>query len=319
MAQTKRFLVYVASNHEGLENERYEVERQLVRMGILCCGFPCRDDVSPYDWNLSRSLIEDADLFLMIVGDTYEPMAQTGISFLHRELVHAQSLSKPVLSFVKNSLPADAQTEDQRRLAGFHKVIAKDSYRLWHLREELMSHVKSGVVNVLTNKAGGWMKLPTSSEIEKIAVEASTTNSKEKPTKTISKYWQSQVREPVLLKFSSKVYEAGNNTLQETAISQHWGVLFQCSAEILKQPSSDDRLRQGMETLVQAELTQRILSQHPAAHAVDDIRINRGQFQQLLDQWLEYNLITKTQAGGRNTWQLSTEGDQLLTVLTSGK
>ena len=319
MTQTKRFLVYVASNHQGLQNERYEVERQLVRMGILCCGFPCRDDISPYDWNLSRSQIEDADLFLMIVGDEYEPMAPTGISFLHRELVHAQSLSKPVLSFVKNSLPTSAQTEDQRRLAGFHKVISKESYRLWHLREELISHVKSGVVNALTNKSGGWMKLPTSSEVEKSEIKKTALPSKDKKTKNINKHWQKQVREPVLIKFSSKVYEAGNNTLQETAISQQWGVLFKCAGGIMKRPSSDDRLRQGIESLVQSEVTQRILSQHPAAHAVDDIRINRGQFQRLLDQWLEYNLVSKTQQGGRSAWLLTSEGVELLTVLTSGR
>lgn len=311
MAQTKRFLVYVASNHQGLEIERYEVERQLARMGILCCGFPCRNDVSPYDWNLSRSQIEDADLFIMITGDRYEPMAPTGISLLHRELVHAQSLSKPVLSFVKNSLPTNSQTEDQRRLAGFHKVIAKDSYRLWHLREELISHVKSGVVNSLTNKAGGWMKIPGVKAANRV-VKPPVLKTKRK----VNSLWQAQAKEPVLLKFSSKVYEAGNNTLQETVISQHWGVLFKCVGSIMKKPSSDERLRQGLEALVQSEVTRRIMSEHPLAHAVDDIRINRGQFQHSLDQWFKHNLIAKHQQNGRTTWQLTTEGMNLLEFLS---
>jgi hypothetical protein len=43
-----RFLVYVASNQKGLDSERYEVMRQLVRMGMFCCGFPCRDDTLHY-------------------------------------------------------------------------------------------------------------------------------------------------------------------------------------------------------------------------------------------------------------------------------
>jgi Domain of unknown function (DUF4062) len=301
MTQTKRFLVYVASNHTGLESERYEVTRQLARMGILCCGFPCREDTSPYDWNLARSQIEDADLFVMILGDEYGPMAPTGISYLHREMVHAQSLAKPVLSFVKNSLPSQQQTEDQRRLAGFHGVVSKGTYRLWHLREELIAHVKTAVVNGLSNKSGGWLKLDS-------VDEAPTKPLPESAARVDSKQWMLKTRQLMRLQFSAKVYEAGNNTLEEISVSQRWDALFVCAGAILKSPSSEDRLRQGLESLVEGEVKRRLLQQHPSAHAVDDIRINRGQFQQLLEQWLEHDLVVKQQRGGRSAWQLTPEG-----------
>lgn len=302
MTQTKRFLVYVASNHTGLESERYEVTRQLARMGILCCGFPCREDTSPYDWNLARSQIEDADLFVMILGDEYGPMAPTGISYLHREMVHAQSLAKPVLSFVKNSLPSQQQTEDQRRLAGFHGVVSKGTYRLWHLREELIAHVKTAVVNGLSNKSGGWLKLDSVDEVSTNPLpEASA-------TKVDSKQWMLKTRQLMRLQFSAKVYEAGNNTLEEISVSQRWDALFVCAGAILKSPSSEDRLRQGLEILVEGEVKRRLLQQHPSAHAVDDIRINRGQFQHLLEQWVEHDLVVKQQRGGRSAWQLTPEG-----------
>lgn len=303
MTQTKRFLVYVASNHEGLESERYEVTRQLARMGILCCGFPCREDTSPYDWNLVRSQIEDADLFLMILGDDYGPMAPTGISYLHREMVHAQSLSKPVISFVKNSLPTQQQTEDQRRLAGFHGVVSKGNYRLWHLREELISHVKTAVVNALSNKSGGWLKLDS---VDDAVME----QPKEPvvPSKVDSKQWMLKTRQLVRLQFSAKVYEAGNNTLEELSVSQRWDALFVCVAAVMKNLSSEDRLRQSIEKLVEEEVKRRLLQQHPSAHAVDDIRINRQQFQQLLEQWLEHDLVSQQQKGGRTAWQLTQEG-----------
>jgi hypothetical protein len=284
-----------------LESERYEVTRQLARMGILCCGFPCREDTSPYDWNLARSQIEDADLFVMILGDEYGPMAPTGISYLHREMVHAQSLAKPVLSFVKNSLPSQQQTEDQRRLAGFHGVVSKGTYRLWHLREELIAHVKTAVVNGLSNKSGGWLKLDS-------VDEAPTKPLPESAARVDSKQWMLKTRQLMRLQFSAKVYEAGNNTLEEISVSQRWDALFVCAGAILKSPSSEDRLRQGIESLVEGEVKRRLLQQHPSAHAVDDIRINRGQFQQLLEQWLEHDLVVKQQRGGRSAWQLTPEG-----------
>ena len=322
MTQTKRFLVYVASNHKGLESERYEVSRQLARMGILSCGFPCREDITPYDWNLAKSQIEDADLFIMILGDDYGPIAPTGISYLHRELVYAQSLSKPILSFVKNTLPSQQQSEEQRRLAGFHGVVSKGAFRLWHLREELIAHVKTAVVNALSHKSGGWLKLSSVDSddnfVNPISAFADAKNAADakNPVVAISvaeakadnKQWALQARQLSRLQFSAKVYEAGNNTLEEISVSQRWDALFNCAGEIMKAPSSEDRLRQGFEKLVDDEVKRRLLQQHPSAHAIDDIRINRNQMQQLLDQWLELGLVISVNRGGRNAWQLTPKG-----------
>lgn len=315
MTQTKRFLVYVASNHKGLESERYEVTRQLARMGILCCGFPCREDSSPYDWNLARTQIEDADLFIMIVGDEYGPMAPTGISYLHRELVHAQSLSKPVLSFIKNSLPTQQQSEDQRRLAGFHGVISKSNFRLWHLREELVSHVKTAVVNALANKTGGWLKLDSveSKSSPGAAVEA------QGPNKVDNKQWMLKTRQLMRMKFSAKVYEAGNNTLEEVSVSLRWDAIFSAVGEVMKAASSEDRLRAVLERLVETEVKRRLLLQHPSSHAVDDIRLNREQFQSLLIQWSEHDLIENDQRGARNAWRLTAEGERRIAVMNLAK
>lgn len=313
MTQTKRFLVYVASNHIGLESERYEVTRQLVRMGILCCGFPCREDTSPYDWNLARSQIEDADLFIMILGDEYGPMAPTGISYLHRELVHAQSLSKPSLSFVKNSLPSQQQTEDQRRLAGFHAVVSKSTFRLWHLREELVSHVKTAVANTLSNKTGGWLKLESAATTSVAHVETQVAN------KVDNKQWMLKTRELMRINFSANVYEAGNNTLEEVPVTLRWDVIFGAVGDVMKAASSEDRLRSVLEKLAETEVKRRLLQLHSSSHAVDDIRVNRQQFQDLLMQWADHDLIESNQLGARNTWKLTGEGGRRIAVMNLAK
>jgi|TARA_B100000446_G_C10548762_1_gene339460 hypothetical protein len=313
MTQTKRFLVYVASNHAGLESERYEVTRQLARMGILTCGFPCREDTSPYDWNLARSQIEDADLFLMILGDDYGPMAPTGISYLHREFVHAQSLSKPVLSFIKNSLPSPVQTDSHRRLAGFHNVISKTSCRLWHLREELVSHVKTAVVNALSNKSGGWQKLEAT-DLVQIEVE-----SNEAPLKVDNKQWLQQSRQLIRLQLSAKVYEAGNNTLEEISVSLRWDAIFACAARLMSSPASEEKIRAALEELAQEEVKGRLLKKHPLAHAIDDIRINRAQFTELVKQWLQHGLVVNKSVSGRDAWKLSAQGITRLISISAQK
>lgn len=313
MAQTQRFLVYIASNFSGLESERYEVARQLARMGILVCGFPCREDTSPYDWNLARAQIEDADLFLMILGDDYGPMAPTGISYLHREFVHAQSLSKPTLSFVKNSLAQEPKTEDERRLAGFHGVVSKGSYRLWHLREELIAHVKAAVAAALNNRSGGWMKVekPVTTPVQPAVAPAPKLSSKQLLNKT---------RQLVQLRMSAKVYEAGNNTLEELQLPQRSDALFTTVAAVMKQPCSEDRLRSALEKAMEGDVKKRLSSLHPSSHAVDDIKVDKAQFSGLLTEWKALGFLTSEQRGARVAWQLTTDGiKRLASSIRSGQ
>ncbi|MFT6271107.1 MAG: hypothetical protein ACJAVV_003947 [Alphaproteobacteria bacterium] len=313
MTQNMRSLVYVASNHKGLESERYEVTRQLARMGMLCCGFPCRDDTSPYDWELARSQIEDADLFIMILGDEYGSMTPTGISYLHREWVYAQSLSKPLLSFVKNFIPTQKHTEEQRRLAGFHGVISKGTFRFWHLREELLSHVKTAVSQALTDKVGSWLK--------ESAVKTLPATGEKTPTmsQVANKPLMLKTRQLLRIKFSAKVYERGNNTLEEISFALRWDTVFRAVSNVLKVPCSEGRLRGVFDKLVETEVKQRLLLLHPSAHAVDDIRINREQFNSLIRQWSEQGLIENNRRGARNAWLLTAEGELFTVAVNSAK
>lgn len=313
MAQTRRFLVYMASNQEGLESERYEVARQLARMGILASGLPCRDDLSPYDWDLARSQIEEADLFIMVLGDSYGPMAPTGISYLHREYVHARSLNKPVLAFVKNAISGKPRNEDERRLAGFHGVVSQGDYRLWHLREELIALVKTAVANALENRTGGWLKIEDDEpEADSPAEPASL--SRPDPKKLME-----TARQPVKLRLSAKVYEAGNNTLKEVTVAQRWDALFNAVAVVMKKPVSEDRMRQTIEKYLTEDVRRRLLQANPTAHAVDDIRVNRQQFQILLSQWQEHALLETEVKGKRQNWKLTEEGIRRLAVSATGR
>lgn len=327
MAQTPRSLVYIASNHKGLEAERYEVARQLAKMGLLICGFPCREDTGPYDWELAKCQIEDANLFIMILGDDYGPMAPTGISYLHRELVYAQSLSKPVLSFVKNSQLSKNKTEEQIRLAGFHTVVSKGTFRLWHLREELTAHVKTSVTNALSHQTGGWLKTSSKEDaavhygkiMEKpLGLKSSEAVSVDN-SKSDNKEWALHARKLFPLQMTANVYVAGNNTLEEISISQRLDVLFACAGELMKTSSSEDRLRKGFEKLMVSEVKRRLHEQHPSAHAIDDVKISRSQVQQLLHLWFKLELIKTVDQPGRKTWQLTSKGMKRIIALRLAK
>lgn len=303
----KRYLVYLASNAQGLELERYEVDRQLARHGMVSVGFAYRDDAMPYDWGLVRSQIESCDLFLLLLGDEYGPMDPTGISYIHREFVHARSLGKPTLAFIKNT-PMDAHKktslrDDLHRLSGFHQVITQQSpFKLWHLREELITHVRASLASPMLNIGSGWqrVKSPTKSSesapVSGVNVEINHVFSAEEIER--------QQRESLSLSMTAKVYQAGNLKLEDVNISTRYEQLFGNLSTLLRQGVSEDRLRNQLEASVAPTIRAQLLQRHSKAHAVDDVRMNRTQFQTILKRWERQGLIRRDGNVPRERWYL---------------
>ncbi|QQD21425.1 DUF4062 domain-containing protein [Oceanospirillaceae bacterium ASx5O] len=295
----KRYLVYLASNASGLDVERYEVQRLMARHGMVNVGLACREDAGPYDWNLVHSQIESADLFILLLGDDYGPMAPTGISFLHREFVHAKSLNKPTLAFIKNSLPEKNHTEAQRRLLGLHRIVAQQSpYKLWHLREELLSQVRAALSSNLLTIGPGWIPAQCSvAPPPAVAVPAAT----EEPMTPRQR--QSRSRQMLNLQVTAKVYQGGNLSLEEVLLPARLDKLLNPLQGLLQKGASEDRLRSQLEGLISPTVRTQLLERKPNAHAVDDIRISRTQFQQMLQNWKVLGLIRSNGEAGRAVWQ----------------
>lgn len=304
MSNDKCFLVYLASNANGLDLERYEVQRFMARFGMVNVGFACREDAGPYDWNVVRSQIERADLFILLLGDEYGPMAPTGISYLHREFVHAKTLNKPVLSFIKNSLPTKNLSEDQRRLEGFQRIVMQQSqHKMWHLRDELLSHVRISLPAIVPSLGAGWVHQET-------AKAELSSQAKSEPTPTpvadtlTARERQQRARELVQLEITAKVYRGGNLSLEEVKLPARLDQLLLMLDSLLTQGASVDRLRAHVEQLITPTIKSQLLQIHSMAHAVDDIRISRIQFQQLLNNWQELGFISSRGEGSRALWQI---------------
>lgn len=297
----KRYLVYLASNSLGLDLERYEAHRQLARHGMVNVGFACREDAAPYDWDLVRSQIESADLFILLLGDDYGPMAPTGISYLHREFVHAKSLNKPTLAFIKNSLPEKNLTEDQRRLAGFHRIVAQQSsYKLWHLREELVSHVRASLSSSLLALGPGWVPADAARSAD-MPIAAEHHQEHAEPLSVRQRLNLS--RQIVNLQIAAKVYQGGNLSQEEVLLPVRLDQLLQGAMPLLRSGASEDRLRTHLEGIVAATVKTQLLKRNTQAHAVDDIRISRGQFQQVLRQWQNLGFVAVSGEGARAMWK----------------
>lgn len=300
-SSNKRYLVYLASNLQGLDIERYEIQRLMAQYDMVNVGLVCREDASPYDWALVRSQIESADLFILLVGDSYGPILPTGISYLHREFVHAKSLNKPILAFLKNSVSEQPVNEEQRRLVGLHRTVMQQAaYKLWHLRDELLSHVRAALSSSLLTIGSGWVPA------NQVNLEQSP-YTQQKVESLSERQRQALSRQMLNLQMTSKVYQAGNLFLEDSYVPSRLDLLYQVLQSLLAEGASEERLRKQIESLVFSEVKQELLARHPQAHAVDDVRISRNQFQQILKSWQDLGFIRPRTVNNRTLWGLATE------------
>ena len=137
--------------------------------------------------------------------------------------------------------------------------------------------------------------------------------------KVDSKQWMLKTRQLMKIGFAANVYEAGNNTLEEVDITLRWDAIFGAVGEALKTPSSEAKLRSILEKFVEPEVKRKLLLLHTSSHAVDDVRINRQQLQELLDQWSDHNLVDSHNHGARKTWVLTKEGERRVAVMSLAK
>ena len=317
MPEGKRQLVYLASNAEGLELERYEMERQLARMNITNVAFACRDDADGYDWNLARKQIELSDFFILLLGDTYGPMAPTGISYLHREFVHARTLNRPILAFIKNT--PEGNSPEQSRLKGFQQLVMQQvQFKRWHFRDELLTHMRSMVTALEGRLGSGWVRLdgntPTESPITTVRPVSAAVPSAPIMVETPAPVSQLSARErleksrqTVHLQISAKVYQGGNLSREELILPARIDQLYRALSGPMANSISEDRLRSQLEAAIADTVKNQLLKRRPQAHAVDDIRISKNQFRGILDVWQELGMASSSSDGTRHYWTAISE------------
>lgn len=318
-------LAYLATNADDLSLERYEIGRHLARLGLLNIAFPCSDEGDGYDWNLSRKLIEQADIFILVVGDTYGPVSPIGISYLHREYVHARTVGKPIHAFIKIS---DTQAStDESRLQGFRQLIKQQvAFKMWHLRDELVALLSSTVPSQQARLGDGWARMPTQHssspfiDFDKVNLPKATP-AIEAPNKTKLISDSADVdREAVptdaqklrevgrailALEVHAKVYQGGNLFRETLKFPVRSDQLYKMLAPALTDRVSEDRLRSSADASIRPLVSAQLLERHPAAHAVDDVRIQKKQFHSILEDWQLAGVISCKTDSNRTYWKSS--------------
>lgn len=306
---SKKYLVYVCSNYQGLEQERLELCKMIAKLGAIPVSVPYDPEGSPYDWMIVKQLIDDSDYFVCLLGDHYGPLSNTGISYVHKEVVYAQSKNKPMVSFLKNSMGnLKLSAAERQHLEGFKRLLIQSAYKYWHLQDELTTHVRNSIGYLFTSKVQtGWHKKGegVSSAGNKPAEKA--------VVKANAREFLAKSRQSVPLRFSAKVFVRGNFSIIERQIPVKLDDLFLAMAPQLVHPVGEDRMKNALEDYIADHHKALFSDGVDSAHAVADIKLLVSQFQQVKVQIRALGLIEE--AGAAGTWRLTSLGDQRMNTL----
>lgn len=165
VSQDRRYQVFISSTYIDLKDERQEVIQALLELDCFPAGmelFPASDDER---WELIKSVIDDSDYYLVIVGGRYGSVDDEGISYTEKEYDYAVSTKTPVLGFLHaepGEIPAKFTEKDpdlQASLDAFRDKVAQRMCKMWKSPDELGSAVSRSLVKLMkSNPAEGWVR-----------------------------------------------------------------------------------------------------------------------------------------------------------------
>ncbi|MGA9995249.1 MAG: DUF4062 domain-containing protein [Pyrinomonadaceae bacterium] len=169
----KKYQVFVSSTYQDLIEERQHVIHALLELDCIPSGmelFPAADEDQ---WSLIKSVIDDCDYYLVIIGGRYGSTDSNGKSYTQLEYEYAISTGKPVIGFLHGrpkSLPLDKteeMNEGRAKLEEFRSLVRKKLCKFWTTPDELRSMVAPSLIYLKKSRpARGWVRasLPTDKE-----------------------------------------------------------------------------------------------------------------------------------------------------------
>lgn len=342
MNTTKKYQVFVSSTYTDLQEERQEVMKALLELDCIPAGmefFPATDDDQ---WTLIKSVIDECDYYIVIVGGRYGSLSADGLSYTEKEYRYAMEKNKPTIAFIHKdpeSLPKKKSEIDQeaiKKLEAFKELLQKKMCKYWTTAHELGSVVSRSFVSLQkTHPTIGWVRgdlVPdkdSSTEILNLKREIELLQKQidEARTKAPEGSEELEQGEDVFtLKYTCNSNDGSRSNYESThswngVLSLSWNSIFYQISPLLIDEGTDFQIKYSLNELIKKDGT-KILQKHKDAkgHKFKDFYIDSDDFQTIKVQLRALGLITQStkKRGVKDTdtyWTLTPYGDTVMTRL----
>lgn len=160
----KYYQVFVSSTYIDLREHRQIIMQTLLKANCLPIGMELFPNGNSDVWKLIESLIAECDLYIVIIGDRYGTISETGKSFTEREYDFAVEHGKEILAYPYSGdellSPKEEDDEHKKLLRGFRDKIWRRSANPWKEITELRANISIDLANKLQDLQGGWTRQP---------------------------------------------------------------------------------------------------------------------------------------------------------------
>lgn len=333
--EQKKYQVFVSATCEDLRDERHRLVELLLAAGCIPAGAElCPRDASPQQWNLIKSIIDESDYYLILVGGRYGTLAPTGVSYTHREFTYALTKRKPIASLIHDhpeDLPQDRRernAEGMARLRDFRDLVSRSSLsRPWSHPDDLKPGIERLIAQLVkTHPSPGWVK---GSVVANVAEREN--QDLRRQLDEMRRQLDQAVKGPVIrpevlargsdttsIAYNCNVYVKGNCIVTQARTQMTWDAIFATMAPAMMNEVTEDQMRAVLAAHIADGALRDVADQHRQAHAVRDVVINPVAFNTIKMHFRALGYIRKGAANGpgnQPTWQLTPQGDQYLVSL----
>ncbi len=337
MSTDRKYQVFVSSTYTDLPESRQELVQSLLAMGMIPTGMELYPTEQNNQWPMIQKVISECDYYIVMVGGRYGTLSPMGLSYTHREYIYAATKKKPVLALLHenpDSLPVhlrEKAPEDQVRLRDFRELLRQKAlFRYWSTPGDLQTVLKKAMPAMIKqHPSPGWVRagqvadLTSQREVQELRRRiAELEHEKEElsaghrpPAETLARG-----TDPVEMQYNCNVYVKGDCKATRSAASMTWNQVFACMAPQMLEEVPESVMRQALEEHISTNALRDVQKQLPKAHAVRNVVVDGGSFNQAKIQLRALGLIRKCprrDPGGELFWQLTPQGDRLMTEVLS--
>lgn len=172
--EKKRYQVFVSSTYVDLKEERAAIFDVLTKIDCIPAGMEIFPAIDEQQLEYIKSIIDDSDYYIVIIGGRYGSVTAEGVSFTEKEFDYAISRGIPVLSFIyanPDKIPVGDTDKDENKRKSLESFIKKAQegrlYQHWDDVNELKAAVMQAVMHNIKAKPGiGWIRGNAAASVE---------------------------------------------------------------------------------------------------------------------------------------------------------
>ncbi|CAI2290866.1 DUF4062 domain-containing protein [Vibrio parahaemolyticus] len=308
----KRYQVFVSSTFADLKEERKLVIQTLMEMDCIPAGMELFPAIDEEQWQFIKSIIDDCDYYLIIVGGRYGSIAPDGISYTEKEYDYAIEKGMKVIALVHenpDSIPAgntDQNDTAREKLSEFiEKKLKKGRLvKFWSSDKDLPGLVAVNLAKTIkVYPAVGWVRSGSAASPELLSELNALRKENDILKSTAHHYESSEFNVPNLAslddEFSFQVSIAGG---ESDSLSLSWSEVFAALSKKL--------LSSADESLALDELNAVIKRKMNLTN--DDFYFDESILEVIKIQFIAHNLFDED--GG---WYLTSKGKKMMIELNA--